>query len=90
MLQGMTIKQFLEWRHYDELEPFDEERADYRAASIVLELRNIYRMRGVPASNLDQCVVRFGASVLPDQPTSVEQARAQVRATMDILMAIYN
>lgn len=32
--RGLTAKQFQEWEHYAQLEPFGELRADYRAASI--------------------------------------------------------
>jgi hypothetical protein len=45
MLSEMTWPRFVEWRVYSELEPWDETRADYRSASIVQILANIFRNR---------------------------------------------
>lgn len=60
MLRGMTHVQFLEWRVFAELEVFPEQRADYRAASIVSILRNINRKRGTAAKPMDDSVILFG------------------------------
>lgn len=43
MLREITWEQFLEWRMYDDLDPFGEDRDDYRFASIVQALWNIAR-----------------------------------------------
>lgn len=43
MLRRITWKQFIEWRIYDELEPFGEERGDARSAQIAQALWNIAR-----------------------------------------------
>jgi hypothetical protein len=88
----MTIRQFQEWREFFELEPSFEDRADYNAAAIVQTLINMspYRQKGRPPVTLDDVVVRYGTGAKKDEPTSVEQARAQVLATMGILMQIYN
>lgn len=43
MLDEITWPQFCEWRAYDALEPFGEERGDYRSAQIVQALWNIAR-----------------------------------------------
>lgn len=43
MLRGMTAEQFWEWRTYADLEPFDEQRGDLRAAQIVWMLAEINR-----------------------------------------------
>lgn len=40
MLTAMTWRQFVMWRAYDSLEPFGEERADYRAALIASTIVN--------------------------------------------------
>lgn len=61
MLRGMTLRQFEEWRAYADLEPFDEQRADLRAASIVQTLYNLFgRKKGQRAVKLEDCVIRFG------------------------------
>ena len=43
MLRSMSAVQLQQWRAYAELEPFDETRADLRAAQIVATLANIHR-----------------------------------------------
>jgi hypothetical protein len=43
MLRRITMQQFMEWAEYSTLEPFDEVRADYRAASIVQMIANMNR-----------------------------------------------
>jgi hypothetical protein len=89
MLRGMTTRQFQEWRAYADLEPFDEERADLRAAHIVQTLLNLHRKKGAQPFQLKDCVLRF-SPVEASRPSSPEQARAEVRKTMDLLMLIYN
>lgn len=39
----MTAKQFMGWENYARLEPFNELRADYRAASIATVIANVNR-----------------------------------------------
>ena len=46
MLDSMPYRLFREWIAYSELEPFGEERADYRSAQIVWMLANIHRGKG--------------------------------------------
>ncbi len=45
MLQEISWDEFLEWIEYASLEPFDETRADYRAASICALIANVNRDR---------------------------------------------
>jgi hypothetical protein len=85
----MTSRQFQSWRAYADLEPFDETRADIRTADIVRTLLNINRKKGTPPIALDKCVLRFESEAAA-VPKTAEQARKQVRQTMDILMRIYN
>jgi hypothetical protein len=40
MLRCITAKQFFEWEAYDALEPFTEEREDYRNAAIIQMIHN--------------------------------------------------
>jgi hypothetical protein len=83
MLGQISIRQFDEWRAYADLEPFDEMRADLRAASIVQAVRNGYRGRRRPQS-LKDCLLLFGEQAAAPTP---ERAVAEVRATMGLLMA---
>jgi hypothetical protein len=43
MLEEIPHEKLLEWQAYDDLEPFGEERADFRAAHIVQTLVNLAR-----------------------------------------------
>ena len=43
MLRSITATQFLEWTHYDLIDPFGEWRSDYRSAEIVTMLANVNR-----------------------------------------------
>jgi hypothetical protein len=92
MLRGMTASQFAEWRAYADLEPFDETRADLRTADVVRTLININRKKGTPPISLDKCLLRFEPVRKRKDlaPKTVEQARAQVRRTLDIMMLIFN
>lgn len=89
MLRGMSASQFQEWRAYADLEPFDEERADLRAASIVQAIYNVNRRKGSRPIALKDCALVFGPNTEPAKPKTVEQQRAEIRATLDILMAIH-
>jgi len=91
MLAGISMRQFQEWRAYADLEPFDETRADLRSADIVATLLNLFaRGKGKPPFRLMDCVLRFGDESKVQKPRTPEQARLQVKRTMDILMAIHN
>lgn len=60
MLRSLTAKQFQEWVHYAALEPFDDTRADYRAASIVQMLYNANRGKDAKPMTLSDAVLKFG------------------------------
>lgn len=61
MLRGLSVRQFQEWLAYMDLEPIDERRADFRAASIVQALYNINRdVKRYPTPfKLDDFVLKF-------------------------------
>ena len=90
MLRGMTTRQFMEWRAYADLEPFDETRADLRSADVVRTLVNLFgRKKGAPAIPLKDCLLVFGDAGQVKARTP-QDARAQSMRTMSILMAIHN
>jgi hypothetical protein len=85
----MSMRDLTEWRAYHDLEPFDEERMDFRFGSIVQAFLNTHgRRKGQPTYQLKDCVLRFGSAAA--KPKTVEQARAEVVKTMDLLMLIFN
>ena len=84
MLRGITVRQFQEWRAYADLEPFDEERADLRAASIVQAIYNSPRKKK-DRLKLQECMLAFGGA----GEASEEQKLQQTRRTLDMVMALY-
>ena len=62
MLRCITIRQLKEWQKFAELEPFDEERADIRAAAIAHTMANMWRGKNVSPYKLADFIVRFGDS----------------------------
>jgi hypothetical protein len=91
MLSLISTRQFVEWKAYAELEPFDERRADYRSADVVRTLLNLFaRQRGQSSYALDDCLVRFGDDAAQRQEVDPKKAQAEVRRAMLMLMAIHN
>ena len=97
MLRGITVRQFVEWRAYADLEPFDEERADARAGMIVRELK---LLRGVKRVDMKDCVVKYADRPAPAQvrarpekqvtPDARARAVQQVSSVMEMLKAVHN
>lgn len=83
MLKGMSLWQFREWRAYADLEPFDETRADLRAASIVQTIVNMNRdrKRHPTPVKLSECVLRFGEEE-QRKPAKTWQEMKQIGQTM--------
>lgn len=67
----MTGKQFLEWRAYAELEPFDEVRADLRTAHLVQTVRNVLGDK----ATLTDCLLPFGEDEAPKPKPKVKDWR---------------
>jgi hypothetical protein len=59
LARSLTAKEFLAWETYAGLEPFDETRADYRAASIATMIANVNRGKGQKAYKLEDFVLKF-------------------------------
>lgn len=60
ILRRTPARVLLAWEAYAAVEPFDETRADYRAASIATMIANVNRGRGRQAYKLEDFVLRFG------------------------------
>ncbi len=62
MLDTMSITQLREWFAYSELEPFGEERADYRSAQICAMIANSVRdkKRKPTPYKVEEFLLRFG------------------------------
>lgn len=76
----MSWKQFEEWKIYESLEPFDETRADYRAAQIVTALVNIHRDRKKKRSpyKMEDIVLLFGDSEAPPKKAQTWQEQKNI------------
>lgn len=60
IFRELTAKEFFEWQAYAELEPFDEVRADLRAALIAQIIANTMgRAEGQDAYTLDDFTLKF-------------------------------
>lgn len=68
MLARMTARQFLEWRIFADLEPFDEERMDQRFASLEALFVNLHRAKGVKPVTLQDRRLWFGDAAPPAPP----------------------
>lgn len=70
MLREISAQEFIEWVEYAKLEPFDEERADYRTAAIRETLANINRDSKTKPNpyTLEEMLVRFGDAPPPPAP----------------------
>ncbi len=87
MLRGLTAEQFLGWLAYAELEPFDEMRADYRAASIVQMIANMNRdpKKHPKPFLITEFVLKFGEAEevkKPQQRWQDQKAIARMYAAM--------
>ena len=90
MLRSLTYVQLVEWMAYAQLEPFGEERADYRAASIVAMLANLHRdtTRHPEPFALADFLLRFdGEAPTPKKP---RQSWQQQKAIGKMLADLYN
>lgn len=76
----MTAEQFLGWKDYADLEPFDETREDYRNANIVKALWDIARDRKKHPEPfpVEQFMLKFGEAeaVKPKQTWQQQKALA--------------
>lgn len=73
MLRSIPGRLFLEWRAYEELEPWDEVRADLRSAQIVQIVRAFAGEKNV---KLADCLLPFGEEPEPPKPKTWQDIKA--------------
>lgn len=88
MAHSITAKHFFEWQAYMQLEPFGEDREDYRAASIVQAVHETMRVmmmlwtkKGaeVPKSlTLEDARVKFGERDPEEKKQEIAQHEWQI------------
>lgn len=87
----MSVRQFEEWRAYADIEPWDEGRADLRAATIVRELRQLFASNGGKRVwKLDECALSFGGEAAGAREAGPDgnPARDQIVKNLSMLAAI--
>jgi hypothetical protein len=57
LLKSMSMKQFQEWRFFDEIDPIGGRRGDWQAASISAVIANMLSRK---AHNVDDFLLTFG------------------------------
>ncbi len=70
LLRSLTAKQFVGWECYARLEPFDEIRADYRAARIAQVIANVNRGKDTNAYTDESFLLRYKED--DDEPDLVD------------------
>jgi hypothetical protein len=78
MLSEVDVRHLDEWRAYANLEPFDETRADARAAQVVQALHNVIQKRKKPMA-LEDAMLKY---------VEVPEAKPVKSQTKDELFAI--
>lgn len=81
LLERVDAFELLEWQVFYALDPFDETRADRRAARIAQVVYNMMRGASTPAAQLDQFLL-YKEAPPPETNAQVEaRLRAQLLAT---------
>jgi len=83
MLSSISSRQFSLWRAYSDMEPWDEQRDDLRAADIVREIRDLRRSRGRPPAKIEECMLRFG-----EQRDRSGASANETRGALSMLVAL--
>ena len=73
ILKDLTARQFMTWKLYAVLEPFDETRQDYRIASIVQMLFNTNRGKDQKPLKLEDALLKFGEQEVKKKQTWQDQ-----------------
>lgn len=101
MLCSISMRQLNEWREYADLEPFDEERADLRAAQVVQAVVNysvLVANAALVAPMKRKPTIKAGSVKLRDcllqvSPASRKKSaaaqRAEVRRALDAMAQIF-
>ena len=63
MLEGLTSRQVAEWQAYSAVEPFGEDRADYRLAHALAVIVNLLKGSDGPAVQIADLYPRVGVLV---------------------------
>lgn len=60
MLREISSEQLWEWMAFAELEPFGEDREDYRTGAVVAAIYNVNKKKGSKRLEMSECRPIFG------------------------------
>ena len=75
----MSSNQFKKWAIYEGLEPFEEERADWRSAQLVTTLVNVHRKRGTRAKSPKDFFIKFDKEFEEKKPKTWQDMKAMTK-----------
>ena len=78
LFDTMSGNEFFYWLAFSALEPFGDDRADWRNAMILSQQANMNRKKGKPAYKPDKFLLRFQSDRSPVQ--TPEQMKMAMRA----------
>lgn len=76
----------MQWVHYNSIEPIGDDRADYRAASIVQMLYNVNRGKNDKPGKLEEFLLKWAEA---DEVKKTKQTPQQQLAMLKILAAMH-
>lgn len=81
----LSSRELAEWMAYYRIEPWGEERADYRAGTVAATVVNVNRTKGKPAKP-DDFMPKFGVKHAPaPEATERQMIAADVRSVFSAL-----
>jgi len=75
LLASTDSRELAEWEAYERLEPFGEQRADWRIAQVACILANVNRKKGAPAFKVDDFMLKTGAAPKTQQVSATDLAQ---------------
>lgn len=75
MLEIMPISEFFEWIEYNSIEPFGEERDDYRTGIIASTIANVNRTKNSKIYTPDDFIPKFNNSDVKKEQTISQQLK---------------
>lgn len=73
--RDVDSREFAYWKAWYRIEPFGEERADYRSAIIACTIANAHRQKGRSAFKIDDFMPKFGDAATRQEDPKVLQAK---------------
>jgi hypothetical protein len=90
IMKGLTAKQLLEWDAYARIEPFHEKWTDYRFASIVQALKNVFRGEDTKPVDLDDCLIVPKDPDAPKRPQTFQEQIALAKIMAEAAAKIHH